>query len=485
MKEAVLGATIENCKVIGESRTNPEMTVHAGDITYGEKLIVNVMLPEDTEDILDIKVFKAGRLVDSASVLPGESGGNVLSEFSNLKIGEYTLNVEYRGDGKYENASHNMAFTVRPKVVVPQIVPESTNANIYIDFGEDITDTIIIKIDKRTFDVLNINKGIVNATTKPLNYSIGTHTLTLAYEGDEFDDSLLNYNGKPIEYNIEIVPVEIPIEEEIQTTTEGTFTIEIPLNAKGTITLLVDGEEAQTFDAEKIVEEFLNQTQGTTTHITMCILNIDLSKYGGKHTITFKYSGDENYHAFTKEANVTVRLANPSITATPTTALYTADATYTIKVYRDTGILAARETVIVKMNGKAFKTLTTTNGIATFKITQTPGPYTLTITSLGKTIQKTLTVKHLVTLKTVSVKRSAKKLVLTATLAKVNGKYLKNKKITFKFNGKKYTAKTNKKGIAKVTVKASALKKLKAGKKITYQATYLKDTVKKTAKVKK
>ena len=74
---------------------------------------------------------------------------------------------------------------------------------------------------------------------------------------------------------------------------------------------------------------------------------------------------------------------------------------------------------------------------------------------------------------------------MQATLGKVNGKYLKNKKITFKFNGKKYTAKTNKKGVAKVTIKSSVLKKLKIGKKVTYQATYSKDTVKKSVKVKK
>ena len=65
------------------------------------------------------------------------------------------------------------------------------------------------------------------------------------------------------------------------------------------------------------------------------------------------------------------------------------------------------------------------------------------------------------------------------------GKYLENKKITFKFNGKKYVAKTNKKGVAKVTIKSKVLKKLKVGKKVTYQATYLKDTVKNTAKIKK
>ena len=87
-------------------------------------------------------------------------------------------------------------------------------------------------------------------------------------------------------------------------------------------------------------------------------------------------------------------------------------------------------------------------------------------------------------LKSVKVKRSAKKLVLQATL-KINEKAAKNKKVTFKFNGKKYTAKTNKKGIAKVTIKKKVLKKLKAGKKVKYSATYSTVTDNKTAKVKK
>jgi invasion protein IalB len=62
---------------------------------------------------------------------------------------------------------------------------------------------------------------------------------------------------------------------------------------------------------------------------------------------------------------------------------------------------------------------------------------------------------------------------------------IKNKQVTFKFNGKTYKAKTNSKGIAKVTIKKSVLNKLKAGKKVTYQATYVKDTAKKTVKVQK
>jgi len=174
-----------------------------------------------------------------------------------------------------------------------------------------------------------------------------------------------------------------------------------------------------------------------------------------------------------------------TITASDLKTVYTANSYYSIKVYDTTAKLVDGTKVVIKLNGKTFKTITTKKGIAKFKVTQTPGTYKLTITALKNTVTKTLTVKHLVTLKTVKVKKSAKKLTLQANLAKVNGKYLKNKQVTFKFNGKTYKAKTNSKGIAKVTIKSSVLKKLKVGKKITYQATYLKDTVKKTVKVQK
>ena len=87
-------------------------------------------------------------------------------------------------------------------------------------------------------------------------------------------------------------------------------------------------------------------------------------------------------------------------------------------------------------------------------------------------------------LKKVKVKKSAKKLVLKATL-KINKKTKKGLKITFKFNGKKFKAKTNSKGIAKVTVKQKFLKKLEAGAKVKYQAKYGKKIAKRTAKVKR
>ena len=83
-----------------------------------------------------------------------------------------------------------------------------------------------------------------------------------------------------------------------------------------------------------------------------------------------------------------------------------------------------------------------------------------------------------------SVKKSAKKLTLTVKLTKGKA-LLKNKKIKFRFRGKNYYAKTNSKGIAKVVIKKSVLKKLKVGKKYTVKMSYLKNSIKRTVKVKK
>jgi hypothetical protein len=82
------------------------------------------------------------------------------------------------------------------------------------------------------------------------------------------------------------------------------------------------------------------------------------------------------------------------------------------------------------------------------------------------------------------VKKSAKKLFIRATL-KINGKAKKGLKVKFKFNKKSYSAKTDKKGVAKVTIPKKVLKKLKVGKKVTYTAQYSTKTAKQTVKVKK
>ena len=449
------------------NRIHPNITLEVHDMDYGETATVNVILPSDAGGDVTLNIYKGNEFVSNNTLTL--INGKTSWKYDKLTPDIYSVTATYEGNSRYERAVKSAGFAVRPKVEIKQNVTVGDEGRITMDFAGNITDSIVIKIDGKSFAVADIEEGIVNCTFSTSKLTARNHTVTFAYEGNQFDANILNLidgnTTKPVEYEMYLLPLEISVPEDLEPDNNNVYIINFTENATGTVEVFVNGEMV-------MIVEIVNG-----------IAKIDLSDYkDGTYEITFVYSGNDIYDGFTKD----VELKNAKITAKNTKVLYTAGQKYSVTVYDREGKAAGGVQVIFKIKNKQVgKANTNSNGVATYKVTNTPGTYKITATALAVSATKTLTVKHVVTLKTVTVKRSAKKLVLTATLSKVNKKYLKNKKVTFKFNGKKYTAKTNKKGVAKVTIKSSVLKKLKAGKKVTYQATYLKDTVKKTAKIKK
>lgn len=118
--------------------------------------------------------------------------------------------------------------------------------------------------------------------------------------------------------------------------------------------------------------------------------------------------------------------------------------------------------VTFTVNGKSYTATTNSKGVATVKISlNKKGKYTYKAKFAGdgtyKAVTKsaTLTINPLdssLTLKKYTYKKSSKSKKLKATL-KSGTKVLKNKKVSFKVNGKTYSAKTNSKGIATVKIK--------------------------------
>ena len=160
---------------------------------------------------------------------------------------------------------------------------------------------------------------------------------------------------------------------------------------------------------------------------------------------------------------------------------------YGVTVYKSNGQLASNVEVELFINDKPVqKAKTNSKGVAYFDIPQKKGTYYVNayVESFKASSEKfKLKVSHSFTITKATVKKSAKKLIIDVSLKKV--KTLKGQEIKLNFNGKKYVAKTNKKGVARFVIGKSVLKTLKVGKTVKYKATYLKDGATIAVKVQK
>ena len=423
-------------------------------VKLNETAWISVVLPEDFEGNISLEF----RGMDPIRLTPSELRNYT---FDLKRFGWYYFEVKNEGQYVYFMYEYNW-----PEIyVIPNniIYPKNGSTDFILELPEDANGTLTLSYgDNSIITKVNGSKTIVS-----LADVYGTYSFSGSYSDEKY-----GYYG---EIEFDFVHKYSNTGENVtipKTVSNGGFDVVLHKEAIGMITAIIDGKK-----------QFVPIVNGSA--------KVNLSDLpAGNHNITIKYKGDKLYEEFEKTATILVpgnesETVPAKIIANDLTALYTAGSRYSVTVYGTDGKLANGVQVVFKINGKQVGSAKTVNGIATYKVVQIPGTYKITAEALGKTVTKKLTVKHVLKLQKVKVKRSAKKLVIKVTLSKVNGKYLKSKKITLKFKGKRYTAKTSSKGVAKFTIKKNVLKKLKAGKKVTYQATYLKDTVKYTVKVKR
>ena len=140
--------------------------------------------------------------------------------------------------------------------------------------------------------------------------------------------------------------------------------------------------------------------------------------------------------------------------------------------------VGAGKVVTFKVNGKTIKSQTDKSGYATASVKLGVGKYTIAATYGGVSTSNNIVFKATLSAKNM-VHKKAKTIKFSTKLVDKKGKVLKGKKITFKISGKKYSAKTNKKGVA-----TAAIKNLKVGK-FTITSSYGGCTIKNTIQIKK
>ena len=387
--------------------------------------------------------------------------------------GNHTLDVSYSGDSKYPSFSISLPLKVLTEIKYGE--DETLSLHLPNDALGNLTVEIRYpeKSNYTLFDTVAVNgqKGIIQLPC-------GEYYMKAYYSGTDYE-----IEGRDEWEYISPQPIVLKYGE--------TKRLHIPNQINLTLVLYLGSDE----ESRQKIAEFTDLNQNSiyinktftdellNTSIAKLMIEENFKEYGF-------YFFDLTPVLSSSSGNFSLQPIRISfshkITSVKDITMQYSDSKYiTLKAYDIYGKLAGKNQVIkIQIGKKSFNLRTDKNGAVKFKIPNTilPGKYNIIISYKTAKVTKKLTVKQILSLKTSTVKKSAKKLVLTAILKK--GKTpIKSKQVTFKFNGKIYKAKTNSKGVAKVTIKSTVLKKLKAGKKITYQTTYLKDTVKKAVKV--
>ena len=396
------------------------------------------------------------------------------SNSTNLEANTYNAVLNFTGNDFFTEQYTNKTFKVKVIPVDPNLNISASDVEIgnpvviFVTTNTTFTGDVSVKIGERE-EIAHVVGGIGNVTFNDL--SADTYTATAIFSETEYftsSEKNTTFTVKKINpaLTVSIEPVYYGSDIVVAISTDKTFNgnVSVKTQKENLSASIVNGSGSVALKDYEIGNHNVNVVFDETEKFTAGEANATavVKKLPVDPALTISVA------SITQGANAVVKITTNN-TFTGTVTVKIANKNYNVAVKNGAGSTS--------ISGLAVGTY---NAVATFAATS---DFTSSVKTATFKVNKKADVISL-TLKTVKVKKSAKKLTLQATL-KVNGKVVKGKQIVFKFNGKTLKAKTTAKGIAKVTVKKAVLKKLKVGKKITYQATYLKTTVKKTAKVKK
>ena len=392
------------------------------------------------------------------------SGKAVLEDV--LDDGNYTVIATYMGDSRFNTNVTSFDFTIiRPdiNITIPEI-SQGESSVVDVELPSDATGVVSVLVDGKEVSNATVTNGSAKVTVPEL--VAGNHTVEVKYSGDGKYAAVIKTSSVNVKMDVPVNSTSIKVTLAVGSKSPK-FNITLPDDAKGYVVVSING-----------VDYFAAVENGTA------IVSVPSLAYGS-YGVNVIYSGDDKYNSLMK--NTAAKIPKPKLTAKNISIVYTNPYKYQVRVTID-GKAVVKQYVTFKFNGKTYKRLTNSKGYATLtlpKVAPKKAKYTITMKYNDISLSKKIKVNSIVVAKNLKVKKSVKALKIKVKLKKVAKKVQKGKRITLEFKGKKYKAKTNKKGVATFTIKNKVYKKLKTNKKYTYRVIYGKDKVKKTIKFKK
>ena len=415
---------------------NLKITINDADYSSSFKII------SATKGYLDISQLNSGfyRMVVSGGGLSENTTFEVKTDTEHPPEGS----IAYPNLDKFYSGSQKSIFLVLPKNATGELLIKDEDEVVYFE------------------EYLENGYASFSLADLPVN----DYVLKASYTGYDYD-----VNEVTISFSV--LP-KISMPSRMTVGEKKYITVDFVNNVYGTVKFYVDYAEY-----DEVYIENRNRA-------SFSLVNID----DGEFDLAIEFIGDDGAYFYSDDlpnyynCHIEIMEVRPRYVGGSNIVMnYAEGKVYKFTVYGRNGKLAEEdEYVEITIGREVYEASTNSRGVVIFKIPDsvTPGKYKIVV-NYDDEIQArhALVVKRILKLSKVNVRASGKKLVIKATLKKGMNK----KKIIFKFNGKKYSAKTNRKGVAKVVINENVLKRLKVGKRIRYQATYLKDTVKKSVKV--
>ena len=403
---------------------NAPIDAEADPAEVGEDAVVEVTLPADATGNVTVTVNGKNYTV------PVEDGKATVS-VPGLPAGDYTADVAYSGDDKYEPVSTTAPISVDKVSDVPiDVSADPTevgeDAVIEVSLPEDATGNVTVTVDGKNYTV-PVENGKATVTVPEL--PAGEYAADVVYSGDDkygpvsttvpvtvnkVSDANVSANADPVEYGEDAV-----------------IEVTLPEDATGVVVASVDGE-LYAADVEN----------GTAT---ITIPNLP----SGNYTTEVTYYGDDKYSPVTTTADIEV-ISKEEVIAPDVVKYYHGSERFIVYVLKDDKGVADK-TVSITLNGVTYNRTTDENGIASLGLNINVGNYTALVKVDGTQINATVTIKSTIAADDV-IKMFRNDTQYYATFYDSEGNILPNTEVTFNINGVFYTRKTNDEGVAKLNI---------------------------------
>ena len=353
----------------------------ARTVKLGNNVTVNVVLPKDATGEASISV--------NGNVYTGiVKNGAATIVIPDLVAGEYSADVIYSGDEKYNDAVASVSFAVEKNAIEftkakghPGRVDQ--NATIDVVLSEsDATGTVYITVDGVDYSAELVNgKAVIYAPLLPA----GTYNFDVIYSGDAKYEN----NTAPITFNVnKYYPSIKATADDVHVDENAVVNVVLPSDATGTVTITVDGVD-YTGD---VVDGFAT-------------VELPVISKAGAQSFTVSYSGDDKYRALSTTVKFNTLKVDATIKATARTVKLGNNVTVNVVLPKD-----ATGEASISVNGNVY-TGAVSKGAATIVIPDLGvGQYALPVeySGDGKYNSANTTVTFNVNKQTTTIKATAR-----------------------------------------------------------------------------